>query len=161
LRDDDPALTVRLEGYRGPQPRPVVIAGTGRLPAQRVVYDRDPLIFVPALFADPPAGAIRASAEGGGTVDLAMVLDHLGSRGIVDVLVEGGPTLAGALLADGLVDRLVVYLGAKVAGGQGRGMFHSDFPTLSAARDAVIADIRRLGPDVRLDIELPVMGARV
>ena len=83
-----------------------------------------------------------------------MMLDDLGSRGVVDLLVEGGPTLAAALLAAGHVDHLVVYLGAKVAGGRGHGMFRAGFPTLSAARDAVIADVRRLGPDLRMDIEL-------
>lgn len=33
-------------------------------------------------------------------------------------------------------------------------MFRAGFPTLSAARQAVIADVRRLGPDLRMDIEL-------
>jgi hypothetical protein len=33
-------------------------------------------------------------------------------------------------------------------------MFRGGFPTLSAARAAVIGDVRRLGPDLRIDIEL-------
>ncbi len=154
LREDDPELTVRLKDFTGRQPRAVVVAGTQPLPAERKLYDRDPLIYVPGLLSDPPAGATRASADGSATVDLGMMLDDLGSRGVVDLLVEGGPTLAAALLAAGCVNRLVVYLGAKLAGGRGHGMFRAGFPTLSAARQAVIADVRRLGPDLRMDIEL-------
>lgn len=154
LREDDPELTVRLSGFTGRQPRPVVVAGTQALPAERKVYRHNPLIYVPALLSDPPAGATRASTDGAAIVDLGMMLDDLGSQGVVDLLVEGGPTLAAALLAAGYVDRLVVYLGAKLAGGRGHGMFRAGFPTLSAARDAVIADVRRLGPDLRMDIEL-------
>lgn len=154
LRGDDPELTVRLQDFAGRQPRPVVVAGTQALPAERKLYSRDPLIYVPGLLRDPPAGATRASADGAATVDLGLMLDDLGSRGVLDLLVEGGPTLAAALLAAGHVDRLIVYLGAKLAGGRGHGMFRAAFPTLSAARDAVIGDVRRLGPDLRMDIEL-------
>src|SRR5262249_58893134 len=40
---------------------------------------------------------------------LAAVLEHLGSRGITRLMVEGGPTLASALLADDLVDEAVLF----------------------------------------------------
>lgn len=79
LREDDPELTVRLKDFTGRQPRAVVVAGTQPLPAERKLYDRDPLIYVPGLLSDPPAGATRASADGSATVDLGMMLDDLGS----------------------------------------------------------------------------------
>ena len=157
LRDDDPELTVRLEGYTGRQPLPVVVAGAQPLPIDRKLYGRDPLIYVPALAGNPPAGATTVSAAGAAEVDLEMMLTDLGRRGVIDLLVEGGPTMAAALLAAGYVDCLIVYLGAKVAGGLGRGMFDARFPTLSTVRDVIITDVRRLGPDLRLDIELGAM----
>ena len=160
LRDDDPALTVRLEGYSGRQPQAVVVAGDRPLPANRRLYDRDPLIYVPTALDAPPPGATTVAAAGAGgavAVDLEMMLDDLGGRGVVDLLVEGGPTVAAALLNAGLVDRLIVYLGARIAGGHGRGMFEAGFPTLASARDVVIADVRRLGPDLRLELELGAM----
>src|SRR5690606_1152000 len=40
LRADNPSLTVRLEGYDGPQPRPVVVAGSEPLPPGAQVWQR-------------------------------------------------------------------------------------------------------------------------
>jgi diaminohydroxyphosphoribosylaminopyrimidine deaminase/5-amino-6-(5-phosphoribosylamino)uracil reductase len=156
LREDDPSLTVRLEGYSGRQPQAVVVAGGRPLPADRKLYGRDPLVYAPAALHDPPPGitVVPAAIDEGTEVDFEMMLDDLGRRGVVDLLVEGGPTVAAALLAAGLVDRLIVYLGAKVAGGHGRSMFEAEFPTLAAARDVAITQVRRLGPDLRLDVEL-------
>ncbi len=108
VRIDDPRLDVRLAGYTGRQPRPIVIAGSQPLPQSAHLWDRDPLIIRPAE---------------GGRVDLAIALGEMGEAGLLSVLVEGGPTLAGAFLASGLVDRGVLYLAGKLAGGVGRPLF--------------------------------------
>ncbi len=50
--------------------------------------------------------------EGG----LRLGLGMLAERGLLDVLCEGGPGLAGALLADGLVDRLVLFVAPLLIG---------------------------------------------
>lgn len=154
LRVDDPSLTVRMSGFEGMQPRPVVLAGQRPLPASAKVYGRRPLIYVPQETAEAPDGAevvVMASPAG---VDLHSVAKDLGQRDFVDVLVESGPTLAGALLECGLVDHLVLYLGAKLAGGVGRPLFFGDFSTLGAAAPVGLTDVRRVGPDIRIDIEL-------
>ena len=49
--------------------------------------------------------------------DLGEVLDELGDRGIVQLLVEGGPTVAHAFHRAGLVDRYVLYLAPALFGG--------------------------------------------
>jgi diaminohydroxyphosphoribosylaminopyrimidine deaminase/5-amino-6-(5-phosphoribosylamino)uracil reductase len=51
------------------------------------------------------------------TGDLAATLDELGGRGVVQVLVEGGPTVAGSFHRAGLVDRYVFYLAPALLGG--------------------------------------------
>ena len=45
------------------------------------------------------------------------MLDELGGRGIVQLLVEGGPTVAHAFHQAGLVDRYVLYLAPALFGG--------------------------------------------
>ena len=47
LRSDNPRLDVRIDGYAGRQPRPVIIAGSSPLPDNAVVYERDPMLFIP------------------------------------------------------------------------------------------------------------------
>ena len=97
VRTDDPALTVRLPSgdpyFRSADQQPV-----------RVV-----------LGQAPAGSAILPALEVGG--DLGAVLDELGHRGIVQLLVEGGPTVAHAFHHAGLVDRYVLYLAPALFGG--------------------------------------------
>ena len=89
VRADDPSLTVRhVEG-------------------------RDPLRVV--LGRAPVGARVHPCLELAG--DLGAVLDELGGRGVLQVLVEGGATVAHAFHAAGLVDRYVVYLAPAVFGG--------------------------------------------
>jgi diaminohydroxyphosphoribosylaminopyrimidine deaminase/5-amino-6-(5-phosphoribosylamino)uracil reductase len=67
-------------------------------------------------------------------------------------MVEGGPTVHGALLRDGLVDRLVAYVAGAVLGPEGRPGFLAPTPaTLAAAPRLRLQDVHALGDDVRLD----------
>jgi diaminohydroxyphosphoribosylaminopyrimidine deaminase/5-amino-6-(5-phosphoribosylamino)uracil reductase len=47
------------------------------------------------------------------------MLQALGARGITRVLVEGGGRVTGALLGDGLVNRLVWFRAGSIIGGDG------------------------------------------
>src|SRR4051794_15722906 len=96
VRADNPSLTVRLVDGRDPR---------------RVVLGSVP----------PDAKALPADAMGG---DLGDVLDGLGGDGVVQLLVEGGATVAHAFHAARLVDRYVLYLAPALLGGDdGRGLF--------------------------------------
>ena len=126
VRADDPALTVRH--VAGPDPLRVVL---GRAPADAKVH--------PCL-------------ERSG--DLGAILDELGGRGVLQLLVEGGATVAHAFHAADLVDRYVVYLAPAVFGGDDAlGVFRgSGTPTIDALRRGRFASVSRLGDDVRLDL---------
>ncbi len=54
-----------------------------------------------------------------GRVDLGALLQALHAKGHGLVLLEGGPTLAGAFVRAGLVDRVVAYLAPVAAGRRG------------------------------------------
>jgi diaminohydroxyphosphoribosylaminopyrimidine deaminase / 5-amino-6-(5-phosphoribosylamino)uracil reductase len=154
LRADDPMLTVRFPGYDGPQPLPVVVAGRRALPSGAALYQRRPLIYRPERHGDEPADAEVVAAWSPEGADLGAVLKDLGGRGILDLLVEGGPSLARSMLVAGLVDRLVVYTGALLAGGSGLAPFSGIFPTMAAARRLVLDDVTRVGPDLRVAYHL-------
>ncbi len=148
---DDPRLDVRLDGWDGAQPRPVVIAGRRPVPADARVFAGKALVYSAAPL-ELPAEVVTVRAGPGG-VDLDAVLADLGERGMLDVLVEGGSTLAGALWQAGLVDHAVAYLGAKVAGGSGRAPFTAPFGTLQDARPVLVTGVATVGPDVRIELE--------
>jgi diaminohydroxyphosphoribosylaminopyrimidine deaminase/5-amino-6-(5-phosphoribosylamino)uracil reductase len=131
VRADDPSLTVRLEGPEG----------QGRQPL-RVVLGRA-----------PEGAAVLPAVELAG--EPAEVLDELGRRGVVELLVEGGATVAHALHRAGLVDRYVIYLAPVLMGGDdGRAMFAgAGAGELAGAWRGRIVSVRRLGPDLRVDLE--------
>jgi diaminohydroxyphosphoribosylaminopyrimidine deaminase / 5-amino-6-(5-phosphoribosylamino)uracil reductase len=149
VRADDPRLDVRLTGYDGPQPVPVLVAGRRPLPADLRVWDRHPIVIASDEASLPGLDVIRAGS--GGVVDLRAAMEGLAARGLLSVLVEGGAGIAAALWESGLVARGTLYLAGKMAGGTGRGAFDRVFSTLTEAVDVEITSIVHLGPDLRID----------
>lgn len=92
------------------------------------------------------------------THDPYEVVAALGDR--TDVILEGGPTLAGAFLRAGLVDRILAYLAPMVLGGNVSAVQDVGVNTLSQAAAWEYDQIERLGPDVLLSlIPRPVQSA--
>jgi len=135
IRADDPELTVRLDGYQGPQPTPVIFKGTQELPPHAQVVDRDHVVVQP---------------DESGRVRIRPALDHLAGMGILSVLVEGGAELARSFIDAELVDELVVYLGAKLAGGTGHPAIAGTFPSIDCALPLTVEDVVRIGPDIKI-----------
>jgi diaminohydroxyphosphoribosylaminopyrimidine deaminase / 5-amino-6-(5-phosphoribosylamino)uracil reductase len=131
VRADDPALTVRLPDGEADDVEPV-----------RVVLGS----------ADPDAAIQPALALTG---DLSDVLDQLGARGVLQLMVEGGARVTHDFHAANLVDRYVVYLAPAFFGGDdARPMFAgAGARTISEITRGRIVDVRRLGDDVRIDLE--------
>ncbi len=155
VRADDPRLTVRIAGVGAPQPQAVVVAGRTRLPAVRNLWERNPLILTSVPLAGFPREQQIVAPRGDGLVDLNTAAAALGDRGVLEVLVEGGPLLAGALWREGLIDRGVFYLAARMAGGEGWPVMRGDFATLSDARGVTIEDVQRVGDDLRVAWRCP------
>jgi diaminohydroxyphosphoribosylaminopyrimidine deaminase/5-amino-6-(5-phosphoribosylamino)uracil reductase len=151
VRSDAPALSVRESGFEGRQPRPVIAAGTGPLPTDAPLWSRDPIVLTPVV-RGLPGEILVAPGEGG--IDLASGLTALGEAGIIDLLVEGGPRIAGSLLREGLVNRGVFFLAGAFAGGRGHPAFEGVFQTVADARPLRIRDAVRIGPDLRVEFEL-------
>ncbi len=144
---DDPRLTVRLDGFSGNQPRPVVVAGVRPLNPAATVFSRDPIVY--AAFPVELPGEVTVLGDER-RVDLDGAVADLGKRGIVDLLVEGGAGLAAGFESAGLVDRYVLYLAGAIAGGTGRPAFADLFATIGDERRVEVIDVRSLGPDIRV-----------
>ncbi len=85
-----------------------------------------------------------------GKVDLVAMLRDLAVREVNELHVEAGERLNGALLAAGLVDELVVYLGPKLIG-QGRGMAgFGPLIDLAHAVPLTFKSAEMMGPDLRI-----------
>jgi diaminohydroxyphosphoribosylaminopyrimidine deaminase/5-amino-6-(5-phosphoribosylamino)uracil reductase len=95
-------------------------------------------------------GALGAPPVGRG-VDLHDLARALGERGVLELMVEGGPRLQASLWAAGLADRLVWYLAPLAIGGQAApGLLGDGAATLADARRLRLASADRLGDDLRL-----------
>jgi diaminohydroxyphosphoribosylaminopyrimidine deaminase/5-amino-6-(5-phosphoribosylamino)uracil reductase len=151
--DDDPRLDVRLEGYPGPQPRPVVVAGDRVLPDTAQIFVRNALVYTPHPLDLPAEQVVSGTA---GRVDLGQMMKDLGARGYAAALVEGGATLATHLVRGGHVNRIVFYLAAKLGLGSGLGAFAGSFATIADAIPVEIVGVERVGDDVRIEVEVGV-----
>lgn len=87
----------------------------------------------------------------GGFLDLSAVLRRLGDLEVNELLVEAGPVLAGQLLTTFFVDELLLYIGPKLLGPQGRPLVN--LPELKSLQDALgfsLFDAKKFGEDLRL-----------
>lgn len=130
VRTDDPALTVRLPAGEADDVEPLRVV-LGRAEPDRQVHP-----------------CLEVSGE------LGDVLDDLGRRGVLQVLVEGGATVAHAFHRSGLVDRYVVYLAPALFGGDdARGLFAGPgAATIADLWRGRIAGVHHLGDDLRVDL---------
>ena len=75
----------------------------------------------------------------------------LAQQQINEVLVEAGSVLNGALLAENLIDELIVYMAPCILGDQGRGLFHlPSVTTMADKKELKLLDVRQVGGDLRL-----------
>ncbi|MET8009592.1 bifunctional diaminohydroxyphosphoribosylaminopyrimidine deaminase/5-amino-6-(5-phosphoribosylamino)uracil reductase RibD [Streptomyces sp. NPDC005271] len=156
LRADDPQLAVRdREGVTQPL-RVVVDTNATVQPGARVLDGAAPTLIAVAKDAGTghlPGGAetVRLPrAQGGRGLDIAALLAELHGRGVRSVLLEGGPTLAGAFLAAGAVDKVVGYLAPVLLGAGPAALADAGITTIAQALRLDAADVTRLGPDLRI-----------
>ena len=100
------------------------------------------------------AQVIEVPAGKGGSLSLPAVVRDLAARGINEVHSECGPRLAGALLAAGLVDQVLLYLAPHLLGSAARGAFDlGEITAMEQRRNCRICDIRHVGEDLRLTLK--------
>jgi diaminohydroxyphosphoribosylaminopyrimidine deaminase/5-amino-6-(5-phosphoribosylamino)uracil reductase len=126
---DNPSLTTRLPTGSGSDPVRVIIDPLLRLPQEAKVLNRKTgagVVVVTSSLARPEqAERLRASGaevlvvEGEGKrVDMRLLMEILGRRGITSVMIEGGSEVAASAFEAGIVDKAVYFIAPKIIGGR-------------------------------------------
>ncbi|NBE55371.1 bifunctional diaminohydroxyphosphoribosylaminopyrimidine deaminase/5-amino-6-(5-phosphoribosylamino)uracil reductase RibD [Streptomyces boluensis] len=159
MRADDPHLAVRgIEGATQPLRVVVDTEGTAVKPGARILDDAAPTLVAVARDAAtelpatelPDAVRLPRATGGGRGLDIPALLDTLHERGVRSVLLEGGPTLAGAFVAAGAVDRVVGYLAPVLLGAGPTALADAGIGTIADALRLDITETVRVGPDLRI-----------
>lgn len=132
VRADDPALTARHpDGTdRERQPLRVVVGHSDVRPGSRL--DAPDVLH---LRTQSPDDVLKALAD----------------RGVVDVLLEGGPRLAGAFVQAGRVDRVLAYLAPALLGAGPAALAEAGVGTISDIVRLQVDVVRVVGADVLVD----------
>jgi diaminohydroxyphosphoribosylaminopyrimidine deaminase/5-amino-6-(5-phosphoribosylamino)uracil reductase len=77
-------------------------------------------------------------------------LKALHDQGVRHVLLEGGPTLAGAFIEARCVDEVIAYVAPKLLGAGPSALGDSGIATLAEAVTLEIDSVTRVGPDVKI-----------
>ena len=163
---DDCALTVREQelpdGLLLPAAdrralRVVLDSALRTPPGARVLGGEQPTLLVHEQAAPIP-GSLQACSrlalgkrEQG--LDLAALLTALAARECNEILLESGPTLAGAFLRAGLLDELLIYIAPKLLGSDARPLFDLPLGSMSEAMNLRLTDQRQFGGDLRLSFK--------
>ncbi|MEN5205043.1 bifunctional diaminohydroxyphosphoribosylaminopyrimidine deaminase/5-amino-6-(5-phosphoribosylamino)uracil reductase RibD [Stenotrophomonas sp. TWI700] len=152
---DDPMLTVRLADTEVLPPLRVVLDARLRsLDCARVREGGAPTLYLHDAAVRPPEAADAEFASvpsHDGRLDLGAVLALLDERGINEVHTEAGATLAGALLAGGWVDELLLYQAPTLLGEHGLPLLSGlGIHAMDDQRRMRVVDQRQVGGDLRL-----------
>ncbi|MHB8418685.1 MAG: bifunctional diaminohydroxyphosphoribosylaminopyrimidine deaminase/5-amino-6-(5-phosphoribosylamino)uracil reductase RibD [Myxococcales bacterium] len=163
IRQDDPRLTARVAGARSPLR--VVLDGRLSVPPDRRVFGQGlpGSLLVTAAGAATAARTARFSAKGveiaalpgrGGRLAPKRVLDLLGRRGVVRLLVEGGAEVHRQFIERSLWDRLLLFVAPKILGEHGVPWLRlPGGQRMSDARGLGALEVEQVGEDALLRIE--------
>jgi diaminohydroxyphosphoribosylaminopyrimidine deaminase/5-amino-6-(5-phosphoribosylamino)uracil reductase len=154
---DNPSLTAHGMGR---DPKRIVLDGKGRVPPDAEVFGPGVERFVfTTQFSSPnwrkalEERGVEVIVSEREEVDIKILLNELGRRGIASVLVEGGGETAGAFLEAGMVDKILFFIAPIIIGGreaktsvEGKGC-----QNLQQAIKLVYQSIRKMGNDILIE----------
>ncbi|MDT5163903.1 MAG: diaminohydroxyphosphoribosylaminopyrimidine deaminase [Mycobacterium sp.] len=130
---DDPTLTARLPDGSLTDRQPMrVVVGMRDIPSEAQVLNDDSRTMV--IRTHEPAEVLRALSDR------------------TDVLLEGGPTLAGVFLRAGVIDRILAYVAPILLGGPITAVDDVGVPSIARALRWRYDGIERVGPDLLLSL---------
>jgi diaminohydroxyphosphoribosylaminopyrimidine deaminase / 5-amino-6-(5-phosphoribosylamino)uracil reductase len=155
---DDATLTVR-DWPATRQPLRVVVDGKARTPVSARVLDSSAPTLV-AVGVDADRTRVAALRDTGvevvelprseGRLDLGALLATLFEREVLQVLLEGGATLAGSFVRERLVDRVVGYQAPALLGAGPPVLAEAGVATIADTLRLQVVDVSRVGEDVRV-----------
>jgi len=157
VKTDNPQMTIRdlpsiQEAVR--QPLRVIVDSRLKSDFNAIIFNQPGDTLIATLNTEHDSGVenvkIKSFASKNDKVDLLQLLKYMADQEINEVQVEAGATLNGALLSEGLVDELVVYMANILMGDSARGIFN--LPELTAMDEKLklhCLDVRQIGEDFR------------
>jgi diaminohydroxyphosphoribosylaminopyrimidine deaminase/5-amino-6-(5-phosphoribosylamino)uracil reductase len=157
---DNPSLTVRLPGVDA-SPLRIIVDSHWQTPVNAHIFSTPGEILVAGLESAVVPEDLAASGAtllalpaGNNGVDLTALMNELGKRQLNELHSECGPGLAGALIEQGLVDEMLIYVAPKLMGSDAQGMFAiAGIAQMSAVKKLDFRDIRQVGDDLRIIAE--------
>ena len=158
---DDPLLTVRFDD-NGPDAgrafvaplRVVLDPGLATVARGRVREGDAPTLYLHEPNVKPPrnlSAQVAAVPVEKGRFDLTAVLAVLADREINEIQLEAGATLAGAFVAQGLVDEILLYVAPVLLGDQARPLFDGlQIDAMAQRLNLTVVESRQIGSDIRL-----------
>jgi diaminohydroxyphosphoribosylaminopyrimidine deaminase/5-amino-6-(5-phosphoribosylamino)uracil reductase len=143
------------------QPLRVIVEGHHVVPPDAAIFNEAGRVLLvgprslPSRKEVPPGAEYWSVDSDHEKLDLGQLIKRLADQGCNEVLVEAGPTLAGAFVSAGLVDEIWIYQSPDIIGASGRGMFV--MPGIKTIQEKIsfeLIDSRPVGGDVR-SIYLP------
>ena len=133
-------------------PARMVLDSKGRTPAGAQILEGGPTTVVTTenIEFGGSGHTVVLGADAEGRVDISAWVQYLGEQAFNEIMVEAGPTLSGALLRGGWVDRLIIYQAPKLLGDDARAMAAMNFPALAEAPEFEINEVTRIGADLRI-----------
>ncbi|MFI6940073.1 bifunctional diaminohydroxyphosphoribosylaminopyrimidine deaminase/5-amino-6-(5-phosphoribosylamino)uracil reductase RibD [Streptomyces sp. NPDC050418] len=151
MRADDPHLAVRgIEGAVQPLRVAVDTEAAAVKPGARILDDTAPTLIAVAEDATTDLAGVVRLPRGASGLDIPALLAALHTRGVRSVLLEGGPTLAGAFVAAGAVDRVIGYLAPVLLGAGPAALADAGITTITDALRLDVTETVRIGPDLRI-----------
>lgn len=165
---DNPSLTFRVSEYPSlraeipadtAQPLRVICDSGARMSPQSKMLNLQGQTLIISTVKNKNGTALKQAgaqilhidADEKGRLPLQTVMEELARREINDVLVESGSIIAGALLAAGLADEIIIFMAPHIMGDNAHGLFH--LPALKKMSDRKklhILDISAIGTDWKI-----------
>ena len=142
IKKDDPSLTTRLDGIEGRDPLRIILDSrlsiSEKAKVLRLDSDSDTLLFTSKGVPEDRRNRIENlgarvlySALKDDQIDVEPLMAQLGEMGITSLLIEGGSHVFSSFLSAGIVDKIILFYGPKILGGDdGVPIFRGKGPTL-------------------------------
>ncbi|MFH1242135.1 MAG: bifunctional diaminohydroxyphosphoribosylaminopyrimidine deaminase/5-amino-6-(5-phosphoribosylamino)uracil reductase RibD [Pseudomonadota bacterium] len=158
---DDPSLTTRLRQGQGKDPLRVIADTHLRIPMNAKVLNHNSIAQTLLVVGNhlPPEDLKRYENKGvsvlacplrGEKIDLGALMDILGHRSVMTLLVEGGASIIGSMFRGRLIDKVFIFTASRFLGGDdgvplARGPGARRIDDCLSLRDV---EVRRFGGDI-------------
>lgn len=163
ILQDNPRMDVRLDSARR-QPSLVIVDSTLKTPVDSAVFSTNrPVYIYSAVRNEVQQRALEArgasvihlpgtqrDGTATGKVDLKAMLHDLGHREVNELHVEAGRSLNGALIHEGLVDEVLLYLAPKLLGEARDMALFGPLANLNQALQLDFLNTAMVGQDLRV-----------